>query len=93
MTTVPSSASDTVLDAVNECLLELLGVTELDPEAELVDSGVLNSLAMVGLIAKLERRFDIRIAKEDLDLGNFQSPLAIARMVSAKAANSSVPTN
>ncbi|HEX7309089.1 acyl carrier protein [Lentzea sp.] len=86
MALVPPSTSDTVLDAVNECLIELLGITELPPETDLVDSGVLNSLSMVGLIAKLERRFDISIGKEDLDLANFQSPLALARMVGRKTA-------
>ncbi|SDG59771.1 Acyl carrier protein [Lentzea fradiae] len=89
MTTVPPPASDTVLAAVSESLLELLGLTELHPETELVDSGVLSSLAMVGLIAKLERRFDIRIGKDDLELTNFRTPLAITRLVSAKTAATS----
>ncbi|MFD9698292.1 acyl carrier protein [Lentzea sp. NPDC059081] len=93
MAIVRSSAQDTVLDAVNECLVELLGITELTPDTDLVDSGVLNSLSMVGLIAKLERRFDIRIAKDDLDLANFQSPLALARLVGAKTASPSSPTD
>ncbi|MFD6091117.1 acyl carrier protein [Oerskovia sp. NPDC060338] len=59
-----------------------------DPEAleqdRLLSDGVLDSLAAAGLIAHLERRFDLEVTDIDLEIENFDSLDAITTFVRTK---------
>lgn len=47
-------------------------------DAELFETGVLDSMGMVDLLTKLEERFGIEIDIDELDLDAFQTPASIA---------------
>ncbi len=68
------------------------GVDVLDDE-DLYANGHVTSLFAVQLVLWLQRTFNIRIERGDLDLDNFRSIQAIERFVDAKrAADVAAPT-
>ena len=60
----------------------------LDPppaDADLFDSGVLDSLAFVELLLRLEQQFGVSVSVDDLELENFRTIERIAEFVAARA--------
>jgi acyl carrier protein len=53
-------------------------------DADVFESGVLDSLAFVDLLAALEREFGIAIALDDLEIDHFRSVARIADFVAAR---------
>ncbi|MBH8554090.1 alpha/beta fold hydrolase [Nostocaceae cyanobacterium CENA357] len=53
----------------------------LDSDTPLLAIGILDSLAMVSLIAKIEDAFGVRVPDEAVNPDNFQSVAAIAQMI------------
>jgi acyl carrier protein len=60
-----------------------MGIEVPSPEADLVEAGLLDSLALVDLLVHLEQNYDTRISLEDLDLDNFRSIARTARFLSS----------
>jgi acyl carrier protein len=56
-----------------------VGIPNID--ADLMESGILDSLAFVELLVHIEREFDIRISLEGLEFANFRSIAAIADFI------------
>lgn len=50
-------------------------------ESDLIGTGLLDSLALVELLAQLEETFGVSISADDLELDNFRSIASIARFV------------
>lgn len=57
---------------------------ELTDSVELIDSGILNSIARIRLRAYLEDEFDIVLAGHELDFEHFGTVVAIAALVRSK---------
>jgi D-alanine--poly(phosphoribitol) ligase subunit 2 len=55
-------------------------------DADLFDTGVLDSLAFVELLLQLEREFGVTTSVEDLELDNFKSIARIADFVMRRMA-------
>jgi len=55
-------------------------------DTDLVGTGLLDSLALVELLAHLEETFGVSISTDDLELENFRSISSIAVFVSRRAA-------
>jgi D-alanine--poly(phosphoribitol) ligase subunit 2 len=68
-------------DAVRCLIAERLHIDEPAPDLDLIDNGVLDSLALVELLFELERTFGIELALEELDIENFRTPTRIAAFV------------
>lgn len=49
------------------------GRKEVNPDDDLLSSGILNSLGILKLVAFIEERFDTRVPDEDIVFENFQS--------------------
>lgn len=62
---------------------DVLGIEVPSPDHDLLDSGLLDSLALVDLIFQLEQRFAAEIDLESLDLEHWRSVAAIAAFVEA----------
>ena len=73
-----------VIDRVQRLFVETLNISAPSPEADLVDSGVLDSLALVELLFALEREFAVTIPLEELDIDTFRSVASIAELVGAR---------
>jgi acyl carrier protein len=68
-------------DEIITIFLERLNVTVPSLDADLLASGVLDSLALVELLMQLELRYGLQISLEKLDFENFRSVAAIAAFV------------
>lgn len=87
-TTTPHSIDAQDGEAIRDIVVAFLA-RYVDDEAvlhqdRLISDGWLDSLAAVGLIAHLERSFDLEVADEDLDIENFDSLDAITALVARK---------
>jgi methoxymalonate biosynthesis acyl carrier protein len=66
---------------------EQMDVAVPSADTDLFDSGILDSLAFVDLLARLEEKFGIRVAIEDLEVENFRSIAKIAAFATGKSKN------
>ena len=57
----------------------------LAADENLIDSGVLDSLGIMKLVAFLERKFNIRVSDDEILLNNFESVNAISEFLKGKA--------
>jgi D-alanine--poly(phosphoribitol) ligase subunit 2 len=55
-------------------------------DTDLFETGVLDSLAFVELLLRLEQEFDVKSSMEDMDVENFRSIARIADFVLARTA-------
>ena len=60
------------------------------PECDLIESGMIDSLTFVELIAHLEQEFSIRIPLGDLDPGLFRSIAYIGKFIQTQLPKSEV---
>lgn len=74
-------APDQLRSAVESILREELRIVMPESGTDLLDSGLLDSLALVDLIAALERTFDIVVNLLELDLDDVRTVESITRMV------------
>lgn len=74
-------------DEIITIFVERLNVTVPSLDADLLASGVLDSLALVELLVQLETRYGIQISLEKLDFDDFRSVAAIAAFVARERAN------
>ena len=60
-------------------------VGDLTEESDLATTGIIDSLAILKLIAFIEEKWGIRISDSDVTLENFRTLGDLARLVAAKA--------
>ena len=63
------------------------------PTTDLLDTGILDSMALVELLASLEQKFSLTLNIMDLDLENFRSIESIGEFVSATQKQGAVGQN
>jgi len=66
---------------VQEIIRDTLDVEVPSAETDLIDSGVLDSLALVELLFEIERAFAVSIPLEDLELESFTSIRRISDLI------------
>ncbi len=79
-----AEAANSVKDSIKNFIFESIQIADLDDDDNLFESGIVNSLFAVQLMAFLEKIFGIEIAMEDLDMENFQSINATTSFVIQK---------
>lgn len=57
-------------------------VDHLEPDADLIGGGMMDSLALVALITDIEEEFDIELPLDDFDIDAFRSIHSISAFVS-----------
>ena len=74
-------------EAVRRVFLEDLNLEISDPELDLLEAGIIDSLALVGLIAGLEERLGVSVDFDTLELEDLRSletiSALLARLISA----------
>lgn len=65
-------------------LSEQLHVEVPSPDADLLDTGLLDSLKLVSLLTHLEQEFDIQISLEDLEIDDLRTVQTIGSFVTRK---------
>lgn len=78
-------ATAQVIDRVQRLFVETLNTSAPSPDADLIDSGILDSLALVELLFALEREFGVAIPLEELDIDTFRTVSSIAEFVDGRA--------
>ena len=60
---------------------DVLSIEGPDDDNDMIDSGLLDSLALVSLIAGIEQEFQLELPLEDLDIDQFRSVEHIVQML------------
>ncbi len=71
---------------ISEEILQEPGL-ELDPNADLLTTGTLDSMALVRLVAKLESNYSIKIPPTDLVIEHFLNIHAIDQYITKRLSN------
>jgi len=66
---------------INALFVEKLNLDVPSVETDLIETGLLDSLSLVELLAQLEVTFNVSISLDDLDLDNFRSLESVTRFV------------
>jgi acyl carrier protein len=77
------TAGSTTVDRVRLLIRDVLSVEVPDGDSDLIDSGLLDSLALVTLIAEIEHEFKLELPLEDLDVDQFRSVERILELLVA----------
>jgi acyl carrier protein len=75
-----------VSERVQRLFLETLNVEVPSQDADLIESGVIDSLALVELLFAIEREFEVSLPLDDLDIDNFRSVTRISDVIEAARA-------
>ena len=70
-------------EKIENILREIIPGVDLQCET-LIDSGYIDSLALINLISELDIKFDIEIKFDELEVSNFNSVDAIQALVEKK---------
>jgi acyl carrier protein len=70
-----------VSDRVQQLFLETLNVQVPSEEADLIESGLIDSLALVELLFAIEREFSVSLPLDDLEIENFRSVTRISEVI------------
>lgn len=71
----------TVAERLRELLLRTLGSAPPAADVDLVETGAIDSLALVELLVAIEHEFGIRFASEELEIERFRSLDALTELV------------
>jgi len=74
------------IEQMVELFLQQLNVIVADPDADLIDEGLLDSLMLVELIVHLEEHYGISVALDDLELDHFRSLSRLTQFIVASRA-------
>lgn len=75
-----------IRETIRNFILGSISLADLDDDANLFESGIVNSLFAVQLMTFLEKTFAIEVGMDDLDIENFKSLNATAAFVQNKKA-------
>ena len=70
-------------DRVRLLIGDVLSIEVPGEDIDMIDSGDLDSLALVSLIAGIEQEFQLDLPLEDLDLDQFRSVASITQLLAA----------
>jgi acyl carrier protein len=81
-----ASVTADVNERVRRLLAETLNVEVSSDETDLIDTGVIDSLALVELLVALEREFEVTIPFDELEIDTFRSVRSIGAFITAQDA-------
>lgn len=62
---------------------DALNVVAPDPDVDIIESGLIDSLTLVALIFELEQEFKVQVPLESLEVDDFRTIANIARTISS----------
>ena len=77
-------SGDQVRATIRDFITSAVSLPNLDDEADLFASGIVNSLFAVQLMTFIEKTFAIEVGMDDLDMENFKSVQATSLFVMRK---------
>lgn len=82
--------TDAIRNYVIEEFLPGTNPQEIHSEMDLLNSGIIDSLGLLKMIAWLETSFEVTVGDEDLDPENFRSLDSMDRFISASSNRTAV---
>jgi D-alanine--poly(phosphoribitol) ligase subunit 2 len=76
-------ADPSTVDRVRLLIGDVLSIEVPNGDIDMIDAGLLDSFALVSLIAEIEQEFQLELSLEDLDVDQFRSPDRIAQLLAA----------
>jgi len=73
-----------LLDRVMHLFERKLGLVVSSPDADLFNTGTMDSLAFVNMLLQLEKEFGVRITLENIDLERFRSVTKIVEYIGSQ---------
>jgi acyl carrier protein len=73
--------SEETADRLRGIVSRTLAISPPQTDTDLVETGVLDSLALVELLVAVEEQFGIRFAPEELEIERFRSVAALVELV------------
>lgn len=70
-----------LVEQVSDLIRDVLQVEVPSADADLVEEGLIDSLALVSLITEVELEFAVRLPLEEFDLARFRSAEQVAAVV------------
>jgi methoxymalonate biosynthesis acyl carrier protein len=70
---------------IRRVLSEKMYVEVASPDADLLSTGVLDSLALIQLLVHLEDEFGVKIALDQIEIEDLRSTYSIARLIARTA--------
>jgi acyl carrier protein len=74
-------------DRIGDIFVQHLQIQPPSPDTDLIETGTIDSLTFVELIARLEQEFSIRIPLSDMDLNDFRSISRIGEFIRQRLAD------
>lgn len=74
----------TLVDRIGNIFVLHLNMEAPSPDTDVIESGTIDSLTFVELLAHLEQEFSIRIPLDNLDLDQFRSITRIGEFIQAR---------
>lgn len=84
MTSLTAGEANGIRETVKRFVLSSINIPHLDDDANLFESGIVNSLFAVQLMTFIEKTFGIEVEMDDLDIENFKSLNAATAFVVRK---------
>jgi acyl carrier protein len=84
-----TNANGEVGERVRRLFLEELNIDVPAVDADLIESGLIDSLTLVELLFAIEREFAVQLPFDDLEVDSFRSVATISKLV--ESANGSPP--
>jgi D-alanine--poly(phosphoribitol) ligase subunit 2 len=75
------AAGSTTVERVQLLIRDALSVDVPDGDTDLIESGLLDSLALVTLIVEIEQEFGVELPLDDFDVNRFRSVQRIAEFL------------
>lgn len=75
------SSTDALNDRIRGLLVRALNIDPASDETDLIESGVIDSLALVELLFALEQEFSVSVPFDTLDIESFRSIRTIAELI------------
>jgi acyl carrier protein len=70
-----------LISQLNALFLDQLSIEVPGPDADLIDTGMLDSMKLVELLVLIEQQFGIRIELEQIEIDDLRTVRGIARMI------------
>ena len=71
----------TLIAQLNTLFLEQLSIEVPDPDTDLIETGMLDSMKLVELLVQIEQQFGLRIELEQIEIDDLRTVTGIARMI------------
>lgn len=79
--TAPRVTEQTDIDRIRRVFEDALSVAAPEPDVDIIQSNLIDSLGLVTLLFELEREFEVRVPLESLEVEEFRTIGNLARTI------------